>query len=202
MVILLKNVFRKKKHIKLGLYGPSNSGKTTLANRICKDWLGQEIGIISTVSEEKREVQIKEQINVKSNNNEISFNLVDAPELSAITDYEDLMKTGLGKEEAKTRAKEATKSVIDAIRWLEEMDAVIVVLDATKDPYIQVNITIVGNLSARNIPVIIAANKIDLKNAETKKFEDAFPQYAVVGISAKSGKNIENFYKALLKLIG
>ena len=32
-----KNIFRKKKHIKLGLYGPPNGGKTTLANRICQD---------------------------------------------------------------------------------------------------------------------------------------------------------------------
>ena len=105
MVILLRNAFRKKKHIKIGLYGPSNSGKTTLANRICKDWLGQEIGIVSNASEEKREIQIKEQINVKSNNNEIRFNLVDAPELSAIRGYEDLMKAGLGKEETKTRLR-------------------------------------------------------------------------------------------------
>jgi hypothetical protein len=127
---------------------------------------------------------------------------VDAPEISAITGYEDLMNTGLGKEEAKTRTKEATKGVIDAIRWLEEMDAVIVVLDATKDPYSQVNITVVGNLSARNIPVLIAANKIDLKKAEVKRFEDAFSQYAIAEISAKSGKNIENFYKVLLKFVG
>lgn len=40
----LKNVFKKKKHVKLGLYGPPNGGKTTLANQICKDWLGEEMG--------------------------------------------------------------------------------------------------------------------------------------------------------------
>ena len=33
-------IFRKKKRIKIGIYGPVNSGKTTLANRICMDWLG------------------------------------------------------------------------------------------------------------------------------------------------------------------
>ena len=40
----LKNLFNKKKDIKLGLYGPPNGGKTTLANRICKDWLGEDMG--------------------------------------------------------------------------------------------------------------------------------------------------------------
>ena len=46
------------------------------------------------------------------------------------------------------------------------MDAVLVVLDATQDPYSQVNVTIIGNLQARNIPVLIVANKVDLKKAD------------------------------------
>ena len=55
----------------------------------------------------------------------------------------------------------ATDVITDeAIKWLDNMDYVIVVLDGTKDPYSQVNITIIGNLQARNIPVLIAANKI------------------------------------------
>ena len=82
------------------------------------------------------------------------------------------------------------------------MDSVVVVLDATQDPYSQVNITIIGNLAARNIPVIIAANKVDLKKASLKKVQAAFPQYPIVGISAKYGKNIEQFYEQLFKTIG
>ena len=105
------------------------------------------------------------------------------------------------KTDAKKRAKEATKGVIDAIKWLDEMDAVIVVLDSTIDPYSQVNITIIGNLAARDIPVLIAANKVDLKKSNMKKIEDAFPQYPVVGISAKFGKNINKFYESLTELI-
>ena len=35
----IKRIF-KKKRAKIGLYGPPNSGKTTLANRIVKDWSG------------------------------------------------------------------------------------------------------------------------------------------------------------------
>ena len=38
------NIFRNKKKIKLGFYGPPNAGKTSLANRVCKDFTGEELG--------------------------------------------------------------------------------------------------------------------------------------------------------------
>ena len=38
------NIFKNKKDVKLGFYGPPNAGKTSLANRICKDFTGEEIG--------------------------------------------------------------------------------------------------------------------------------------------------------------
>ena len=197
----VNNLFNNKKHLKLGLYGPPNGGKTTLANKISKDWLGEEMGSVSNVAHETREIQIKEQINIKSNGKELSFNLVDTPGIATKIDYEDFMKTGMKEKEAKKRAREATKGVIDSIKWLDEMDVVVVVLDATKDPYDQVNITIIGNLQARKIPVLLMANKTDLKKANIKKIEAAFPQYGVVGISAKYGNNIDDFYKALFKLV-
>lgn len=197
----INNIFKKKKHLKLGLYGPPNGGKTTLANKICKDWLGEEMGTVSNIAHETREIQIKEQIDIKSNGKELSFNLVDTPGIATKIDYENFMKTGMKEKEAKKRAKEATKGVIDAIKWLDEMEVVVVVLDSTKDPYDQVNITIIGNLQARKIPVLLVANKIDLKKSNIKKIESAFPQYDVVGISAKYGNKIDNFYKALFKLV-
>jgi hypothetical protein len=80
------------------------------------------------------------------------------------------------------------------------MDLVVVVLDATENPYNQVNITIIGNLVARKIPVLIVGNKIDLKKADVKKIEAAFPEYDVIGISAKEGKNLEEFYESVFKL--
>ncbi len=199
---VLKNLFKKKKHLKLGLYGPPNGGKTTIANRICQDWLGEDMGSVSNVAHETREIQIKEQINIKSKNKELSFNLVDTPGIATKIDYEDFLKAGMNESGAKKRAKEATKGVIDSIKWLDEMDIVIVVLDSTKDPYSQVNITIIGNLAARDIPVLIIANKVDLKKSNIKKIESAFPQYNVVGISGKYGNNIDKFYEALFVLAG
>jgi hypothetical protein len=81
------------------------------------------------------------------------------------------------------------------------MEAVIVVLDSTIDPYSQVNITIMGNLQARKIPVLVVGNKVDLKKSNIKKLKSAFPQYDVIGISAKYGKNVEKLYDAVFKLV-
>jgi GTP-binding protein Era len=199
---LLKNLFKKQRHIKLGLYGPPNGGKTTLANRICKDWLGEEMGSVSNIAHETREIQVKEQVNIKAGGKELSFNLVDTPGIATKIDYEDFVKVGMSEKKAKKRAKEATKGVIESIKWLDDMDAVVVVLDSTQDPYSQVNITIIGNLAARKIPVLIIGNKVDLKKANLKKIEAAFPQYSVMGISAKYGKNIDKLYEALFDLAG
>jgi GTPase len=199
---LFRGLFRRKQNIKLGLYGPPNGGKTTLANRICMDWLGEEMGSVSEIAHETREIQIKEQVTIKGKNNkQITFNLVDTPGIATKIDYEDFLKY-MDEKQAKDRAKEATKGVIDAIKWLDDMDTVIIVLDSTKDPYTQVNITIIGNLQARNIPVVIAANKVDLKKSDIKRIQAAFPQYKVIGISARYGNNMDLFYEELINMAG
>lgn len=196
-------VFGSRQLVKLGIYGPPNSGKTTLANKICQDWLGQTMGSVSAIAHETREIKIKENISIKSDNGrELLFNLVDTPGIATRIDYEDFMKAGMSESKAKKRAREATRGVIDSIKWLDEMDTVLVVLDATQDPYSQVNITIIGNLAARKIPVLIVANKVDLRKSNIKKIQAAFPQYDIIGISAKYGKNINEFYNALFKLTG
>lgn len=198
---LMKKMFGQKKEVKLGLYGPPNAGKTTLANRISMDWLGEEMGTVSNIAHETREVQLKEKVTIRSGKKELTFNLVDTPGIATRIDYEDFLKAGMKKAEARKRAKEATKGVIDAIKWLDDMDAVVIVLDSTADPYSQVNITIIGNLQAKDVPVLIVANKIDLKKSNLKRITDAFPQYDVIGISAKDGVNIENFYESLFDLM-
>ena len=192
--------FRKKKEISLGFYGPPNGGKTTLANRICKDWTGEEIGKVSKVPHETRQVQFKEEVEIKYKEKSLKFKLVDTPGIATKVDYEDFMKAKMKKKQAQKRAKEATQGIIDSIKWLDDMDAVIVIVDATQNPYSQVNITIVGNLVARKIPVLVVANKVDLKKANIKKVEAAFPEYEVVGISARYGKNMDEFYESVFKL--
>ncbi|MEK6903883.1 MAG: Era-like GTP-binding protein [Nanoarchaeota archaeon] len=198
---MLTQLFAEKRHLKLGLYGPPNAGKTTLANRICKDWLGEKMGTVSNIPHETREVQMKESVNIKHKGKEISFNLVDTPGIATKIDYEDFMKFKMNEKEAKQRAKEATRGVIESIRWLDNMDCVIVVLDATQNPYSQVNVTIIGNLAARDIPVIVVGNKVDKKHANLKKIESAFPQYDVIGISAIKGTNMEELYESVIRLM-
>jgi hypothetical protein len=194
------NLFRNKKNIKLGFYGPPNAGKTSLANRICKDFTGEEIGSVSKIPHETRNIQFKEKVEIKYKGKKMTFKMIDTPGIATRIDYEDFLKYKMKRGDSKKRAKEATQGVIESIKWLDDMDMVVVVLDATENPYNQVNITIIGNLAARKIPVLIVANKIDLRKANIKKIESAFPEYEVVGISARYGKNLEEFYESIFKL--
>jgi len=194
------SIFKGRKEIKLGFYGPPNAGKTSLANRICKDFTGEEIGSVSKIPHETRNVQFKEKVEIEYKGKKITFKMVDTPGIATRIDYEDFLKFKMKKKESKKRAKEATQGVVDAIKWLDDMDLVVVVLDSTENPYNQVNITIIGNLVARKIPVLIIANKIDLKKADAKKIEAAFPEYETIGLSAKYGKNLEDFYESVFKL--
>jgi len=197
---ILSNLFKNKKEVKLGFYGPPNAGKTSLANRICKDFTGQELGTVSKIPHETRKVQFKEKVEISYKGKKMVFKMVDTPGIATKIDYEDFMKYKLSKKESKERAKEATQGVIESIKWLDDMNMVVVVIDATENPYNQVNITIIGNLVARKIPVLIVANKIDLKKADIKNIEAAFPEYDVVGISAKFGDNLEEFYESIFRL--
>jgi|TARA_B100001971_G_C18192836_1_gene539677 hypothetical protein len=193
----LLKIFSNKKNVQLGFYGAVNAGKTTLANKISLDWLGKEVGVVSEIPHETRQVQKVENIVVKTNNGELKMNVVDMPGIATQVDYKQFTEFGIGEKGAKERAKEATKGVIEAIKWLDNVDAVLVVLDSTEDPYTQVNVTIIGNLEARGIPTIIVANKIDLPESSNTKIENAFPQHIVVPISAATGENLEQLYNAI-----
>jgi GTPase len=197
---ILRNLFGNQREIKMGFYGPPNAGKTSLANRICKDFTGEEIGSVSKIPHETRHVQFKEQVEIEYKGKKMTFKMVDTPGIATKIDYEDFMKYKVKKKEAKGRAKEATQGIIESIKWLDDMDLVVIVLDSSENPYNQVNITIIGNLVARKIPVLIVANKIDLKKSDIKKVESAFPEYEVVGMSAKYGKNLDEFYEAIFRL--
>lgn len=194
-------LFGKKKDVKIGLYGPVNSGKTTLANRICLDWLGQEMGKASEVPHETREIQMKEKVTIEAEGKSLTFNLVDTPGIATKIDFEDFLKYGMNRSDAKQRAREATKGVVESIKWLDRMDLVLVVLDSTRDPLDQVNITILGNLDARGIPFLIVSNKNDLKNSKTQAIKTAFPNYETMGISAKNGMNMKGLYKQMIKMV-
>lgn len=194
----IKKIFtNNSSEIRLGFYGAPNAGKTSLANKISKDWLGEEVGSVSEVPHETREVQKKEKVEVEANGKEISMNLLDMPGISTHVDYSDFEDYDMEDEDAKKRAKEATEGVIEAIKWLDDVDVVLAVMDSTKDPYNQVNITILGNLEARDIPIVIVANKTDLEDSDVKRIRDAFPQHTIVPVSAKTGDNLSKLYNSI-----
>lgn len=195
----LFSIFGMRREIRLGLYGSVNVGKTTLANRISVDWTGEEVGKVSEIPHETRFVQKKEKVLLKLNRKKIMINLLDMPGLATKIDYRSFLRYGLSRKAAKARAKEATDGVIEAIKWLSNVDTVLAVMDATQDPLTQVNITLLGNLEARKIPVIIVANKIDKKRAKPDAIREAFPQYPVVEVSALRGKNMDGLYEAIGK---
>lgn len=195
----LFSLFGFRKEIRLGIYGSTNVGKTTLANKISLDWTGEPVGKVSIIPHETRFVQKKEKVEIKLSKKKITINLLDMPGIATKIDYKTFLKYGLSRRKAKKRAKEATDGVIEAIKWLDNVDTVLAVMDSTQDPLTQVNVTLLGNLEARKIPVIIVANKVDKKRAKPKTIREAFPQYPFVAVSALKGINMDELYEAIGK---
>ncbi|WP_067052572.1 Era-like GTP-binding protein [Methanofollis ethanolicus] len=195
----LFHAFFRKKKSKIGIYGPPNAGKTTLANRIVRDWTGDAIGPVSEIPHETRRARRKENITISgSNGNSIMIDIVDTPGVTTKIDYNEFLEYGLEKDEAIIRAREATEGVAEAMHWLrDDIDGVIYMLDSTQDPFMQVNIMMIGIIESRKLPVVIVANKIDLPDAAPQRIRSAFPQHPVVPISGMEGDNIEMLYEKM-----
>ncbi|MCS3923987.1 Era-like GTP-binding protein [Methanosalsum natronophilum] len=198
---MFKKLFNKK-NARIGIYGPPNAGKTTLANRILRDWTGDAMGSVSSMAHETRSARRREGVTIKSNNHSISLDIIDTPGLATKIDFHEFMKEGLGEAESKRRAKEATEGVIEAVKWLDNLDGIILVMDACEDPFTQVNVTVIGNMEARSLPLLIVANKVDLPEASPTTIRNAFPQHPMVSISALEGKNIDTLYEEIAKRFG
>lgn len=191
-----------KKRAKIGLYGPPNSGKTTLANRIVEDWSGGTVGVVSAIPHETRRAVRKEGIMINANGSSIQLDIVDTPGMATKIDFREFMAFGMDEAEAKKRAKEATEGVIEAIKWLDDLDGVLLIMDSTADPYTQVNVTVIGNMEARKLPLLIVANKMDLPEASPARIKAAFPQHTMVPVSALEGTNIDELYQAIANHFG
>jgi len=198
----LFNKLFKKQNARIGIYGPPNAGKTTLANRILRDWTGDAMGSVSHVAHETRRARRREGVTIKANGNSLTLDIIDTPGLATKIDFHEFMEQGMDETESKRRAKEATEGVIEAVKWLENLDGVILVMDATEDPFTQVNVTVIGNMEARNLPLLIVANKVDLPESSPSTIRDAFPQHPMVAISALEGKNIDTLYEEIAKRFG
>jgi hypothetical protein len=194
----LKWIFRRS-NLKIGIYGPPNAGKTTLANKILRDFSGDVMGAVTEIPHETRRTMRRDGVIIDANGIKLRLDIVDTPGLATKIDFHDFMAFGLSEEEAKRRAKEATEGVIEAIKWLNDLDGVLLVMDSTRDPFTQVNIVLIGNMEARKLPLLIVANKIDLPDSSSSRIKNAFPQHPMVAISALNGENIDKLYTEIAK---
>jgi len=200
---LLKTFFNKRE-TRIGIYGPPNAGKTTLCNRIVRDWTGDAVGPVSEIPHETRRARRKEGIVITNSvGNSLTLDIVDTPGVTTQIDYKEFLEYGLEKDEAVKRAREATEGVAEAMHWLrEDIDGVIYMLDSTQDPFLQVNIMMIGIIESRNLPILIVANKTDLPDASPQRIRSAFPQHPVVSASGLEGNNVEELYENMIKYFG
>ncbi len=100
---IIQKIFGKK-HAKIGIYGPPNVGKTTLANRILRDWTGDVMGSVSDIPHETRRAKWKTNIKIDNGSSSLMMDLVDTPGITTKIDFKEFMNTfGLTKEESRIR---------------------------------------------------------------------------------------------------
>lgn len=199
---ILAKIFARSRKAKLtiGIVGAPNAGKTTLANRISSECgNGTPLGVVSPIPHETRDVVSLEHCVVSDQSGSLDLTVVDTPGIATSVDYREFQSHGLTRQESINRAKEATRGVIKAIQSLDKIDAAIVVVDSVEAPFDQVNWTVLGNLEARRIPLIIAANKSDLPDANPELVKEAF-QSDVIQISAKDGTGMNDLYGSIFSV--
>ncbi|MEM2022816.1 MAG: GTPase, partial [Archaeoglobaceae archaeon] len=97
----LIKLFRRKDRVRIGIYGPPNAGKTTLANRILRDWSGDIMGSPSEIPHETRRARLREGVKIEVNGKSLSIDIVDTPGIATKIDFHEFLKYGLSEEEAK-----------------------------------------------------------------------------------------------------
>ena len=188
-------LFQGSEPKRIGIYGPPNAGKTTLANRIARDWTGDAIGPESHVPHETRRARRKENVEIKRNGKSVTIDIVDTPGVTTKVDYTEFLEHDIEKDDAVRRSREATEGVAEAMHWLrEDVDGVIYVLDSTTDPFTQVNTMLIGIIESQDLPVLILANKTDLEESSVQRIRNAFPQHETIPLSALEGDNMDEVY--------
>ena len=200
----LRRLFSKKKGgFRLGIYGSPNAGKTTLANCMCRDYAGDVMGSVSEVPHETRRVLTKQEVVMKTDQGTLIVDVMDTPGLASRVDPMDFeLMYNMDQEAAAKRAQEATQGILEAIEALDTLDAMMLVLDASTDPYSQVNQVLLTHVQAKKLPMIVVANKVDLPEADAGRIQKMFERHPVVAISAKTGQNLDGLYDELIKRFG
>jgi len=201
----VRRMFSGKKNVRIGIYGPPNTGKTSLANRVITDFVGGAGWNVSETPHETRSIQVMSEVILKSKSGKtLTIDLYDMPGLSTKQElhtdaFDEFLKTGMSESEAVLRLMEATEGIAASVRAMKKIDSAIVVLDSTESPYTKVNALLLGVLKANDVKIIVAANKIDLPHANPDLIRRALPDLPVVPISCIKNKHIEDLYEAVAK---
>jgi small GTP-binding protein len=196
-------LFSEENPKRIGIYGPPNAGKTTLANRIARDWTGDAVGPESHIPHETRRARRKEDIEIERNGATVNIDIVDTPGVTTKVDYEEFLDHDMEKDDAVRRSREATEGVAEAMHWLrEDVDGVIYVLDSSTDPFTQVNTMLIGIIESQDLPVLILANKTDLEESSVQRIKNAFPQHETIPLSALEGDNMDEVYDKIAEYFG
>ncbi len=200
MLTSISRFFSKTKQASVCLIGEVNTGKSTLANRISNDFTGQDMSAVSEIAHETRDIIKLEHVNFNTDGKKLDLTLVDTPGIATSIDYKEFVGQGIPEDQAMQRAKEATAGIIKAIKFLEEVDVAVVMMDATKTPFDQVSLTLMGTLEMNKKKTIIVANKTDLPEAKPELIKSTFPQHTVIPISALKGEGINDLYTSIAEV--
>src|SRR6056297_3390853 len=197
------SLFSEEDPKRIGIYGPPNAGKTTLANRIARDWTGDAVGPESHIPHETRRARRKEDVEIERDGATFTIDIVDTPGVTTKVDYEEFLDHDMEKDDAVRRSREATEGVAEAMHWLrEDVEGVIYVLDSTTDPFTQVNTMLIGIIESQDLPVLILANKTDLEGSSVQRIRNAFPQHETIPLSALEGDNMDEVYDKIAEYFG
>jgi hypothetical protein len=186
----------------VGLYGPPNAGKTTLANRIAADWADVTVGEASDVPHETQRAQRADGVEIEGDDGTVTIDVVDTPGVATEVDHADFREHGLSEADAQERARGATRGIGESMRVLREVGGAIYVLDATVDPRAQVNDMLLGIADDQGLPLVLVANKLDHADADVEAVVNAFSDREVVPVSGLTGENADALYSAIADRFG
>lgn len=186
----------------IGIYGPANAGKSTLANQIITDWTPDDEDTeelkTGAVPHETRRAHRQDNLVIERDEGTVTINIVDTPGVETTVSADEFVEHDEfdgDKDDALERSRQATEGIAEAMHWLrDDVGGVIYVLDSSQDPFTQVNTMLIGIIESRDLPVVILANKTDLEQSSVQRIRNAFPQHPVIPVSALEGDNMDAAY--------